>query len=259
MKRLINTLKERWPEYILEIIVITIGILGAFALNNWNENRKKSFLTKEILTQIRLDIEDNLSDVSNDLGNLELAHQSHLNILRYIHSDAPYADSMCFDFELFIDDEYTTANRAGFDALKEAGFDLVQNDTLKWRIKSLYETALPRISPEGAFYEHLSDFFSPYYNKHFVPNRDTLLRRTYIFENDTIEIVPRVFPVDGFNYVNTNGYVPLDFEKLKKDPEFLMLIKRGRTLRNHKLRWYRRTEFRMKNLIAQLDKILNDM
>lgn len=57
MKRIHSTLKENWPEYILEIMVITIGILGAFALNNWNEGNKSEKEEKAILVQLADDFE----------------------------------------------------------------------------------------------------------------------------------------------------------------------------------------------------------
>jgi len=56
MKRILSTLKEKWPEYILEILVITIGILGAFLLNNWNEQKKDKQKAIKLLVDYRDDL-----------------------------------------------------------------------------------------------------------------------------------------------------------------------------------------------------------
>lgn len=62
MKKLLQTLKEKWAEYLLEILVITIGILGAFALNNWNSEVQSRNEAYSALIPLRNEIIQNVEN-----------------------------------------------------------------------------------------------------------------------------------------------------------------------------------------------------
>lgn len=52
MKKILNTLKEKWAEYLIEIFVIIFSILIAFTLDSWNTRKSRSALFKSQLDQI---------------------------------------------------------------------------------------------------------------------------------------------------------------------------------------------------------------
>ncbi len=52
MNKILNHLKENWIRYGFETLVVTVGILGAFMLNNWNQNRIKLKEEQHLLVAI---------------------------------------------------------------------------------------------------------------------------------------------------------------------------------------------------------------
>jgi len=253
MKRLLITLKEKWPEYLLEILVLIIGIYGAFALDEWKENRNNSKRVKEILIQIKTDLRDNLEDINNDLSRYEIATASVMRLENTIYNNLPYEDLLCIDFQYLIFDDYTIGHRTGFDNLKEFGMNLFSNDSLKSAIRDLYERILPRLSPSEAYYDNLGNFLGPYYNTHFTPNLDISIKLEF---NKKYNIGNAALV--GSDTTRT-GFVPLNFDALKKDSEFKMLMKRSKLIRSHKLRWYTRAKETSEKLIQTLDNELEKL
>lgn len=52
MKKILKHLKKNWIRHGFETLVVTIGIWGAFTLNNWNENRKSRILEKDHMVDV---------------------------------------------------------------------------------------------------------------------------------------------------------------------------------------------------------------
>jgi hypothetical protein len=87
MKRILSTLKKKWPEYFLEILVLIIGIYGAFALNSWNEQNKSKKLEKEYITRLIEDLDK--AHIGQEKMNAQLRLEVSMAIHNIITSDQP--------------------------------------------------------------------------------------------------------------------------------------------------------------------------
>ncbi len=80
MKKIIKHLKENWIRHGFETLVITAGILLAFSLNNWNENR---IVQNRITSQLEALVKS-LEVQKEQLDFIRITHMFRYNSLQYI-------------------------------------------------------------------------------------------------------------------------------------------------------------------------------
>ncbi|MBN7814616.1 hypothetical protein [Algoriphagus pacificus] len=157
MKRILSILKEKWPEYILEILVITIGILGAFALNNWNEQNKNRIFEKEILSLINENLSKDSILLTEEYQKAVLANQITDSILNRVNQGI-FDETLNLWMGKVIRFERFKSQSSGFEVLKSKGIDLLSVQKLKIDLINYYDEILFKVyqansDVEGSFNE----------------------------------------------------------------------------------------------------------
>jgi hypothetical protein len=142
MKRIFSILKQKWPEYILEILVITIGILGAFALNNWNEHNKAKTLEKEYITRLIEDLTKDRVQIVQEKKDTQLRLEVTMYIYDIITSDQPVVEDTSYfvvGIQMIGRTNRPKINDATFEDLISSGnASIIQNKALFNEIRSYY-------------------------------------------------------------------------------------------------------------------------
>jgi len=226
VKRILTTLKQKWPEYILEIMVITIGILVAFTLNNWNQGRKEAVKERELLKSIRY----SLGEAKQELTRISKSNQQRVESLEKLYKAAeknmPYEEDMAGDFANVTGWANPFLKSTAYESLKNYGLEFISNKELRENLSDIYEKTFPRI---------LDD-----YDKSEWVLLETV---TYAF------FVPRV-------NVGKDGHVPTDYSALVNDPSFKPIISRLLYVRKFGVQVCRNAIVKIDDTLKQLDQEL---
>lgn len=87
MQKILQNLRENWITYGFETLVVIVGILGAFALNNWGEQRKQHTQDIEFLKNIKIELEKDLGSFSQQRENYNKLNASIEKSLVLFNSD----------------------------------------------------------------------------------------------------------------------------------------------------------------------------
>ena len=161
-----------WRKQGFEFLLIFIAVISAFALNNWNENRKTEDSENKILTAIANGLDKDINDIrSNKLG-----HKKGISACVYFRklltNQEVNSDSLLVQYENLTRTFISIQNVAGYETLKSQGLALVKNDSLRLQIISLYEydfNALRKLEEEYSEMQFQDNYFKDI-NNALAPN-----------------------------------------------------------------------------------------
>lgn len=209
-------------QILIEIGIITIGILIAYQLNSWNDSKRVHESEISILKEIKSNLELDLSDMA---GN-QRAHSNGIVLidsLNLLAQQKQYDTKIPFYIFRIFRDLLFIPQTSAFETLKSRGVDLITSDSLRIRILRLYDfqyDALSKMENEyapGQFQEDFRYLVETYFLNFDVNN----------FEN----IVPRYKNSSWLG--NPDVRIRLDLarkERLFYNDSYLMVIAEAKSL-----------------------------
>ena len=123
MKRIFTTFKEKWPEYLLEILVLIIGIYGAFAVDRWNEKQSNKKLVEDYYCRFLADLNQDAIKINDLLAESQLRLAKSNQMLLELQEESPQknkAIKLMLEGTARISYQFTPIS-AGYDDLKSSG------------------------------------------------------------------------------------------------------------------------------------------
>ncbi|MBV1888480.1 MAG: hypothetical protein KUG51_04245 [Urechidicola sp.] len=212
-KELMETGKTgKYLKYAIgEIVLVVIGILIALSINNWTENRKKLKQEKKVLTELLSSLEGNYKSMTSDSLNRSIWNKSSDKVISFFEKDLEYSESLNIHFQhARKPGTNLSLSFAGYEGLKNVGYDIITSDNLRKNIVELFELTHKRLLEEMEYFES------------FQPDRQAHIDRLFSYDEDKFNI-DKPFDVP---------LIPNNIDTLKEDNIYLPLIKSVKVQRN---------------------------
>lgn len=163
MKRLLSILSEKWPEYILESIVIVASILVAIALENWNDDRKDRKLETSYLQAINAEFKENLEQFKL----AQKMHQKSLDASRKLLIECqmtkPNPDSLArFGYSMMFAYTFNPSQSSIESLLSTSSIEIIQNLELRRLLLSWRDLLIDYQEDEIVAANNLENRIIPY-------------------------------------------------------------------------------------------------
>jgi hypothetical protein len=228
-----NNIIKPWKKYGFEFLSIFVAVISAFSLNNWNQNRNNAIAENKILDEIHQGLDKDIIDIESNM----LGHKMGLNAIKYfkkiVLNEKVPQDSLKQYYITLTRDFICIQNTSGFETLKSRGLELIQNDTLRTKIISLYEYDYKSIEKIE------EDYYENQFQENYFKDINQILSRNFIFD-------------DKKNIIGISTPLKMDNNEEKLLLSMLWKIEFNR---NFTLQMYKDTKDKIKLLIKDLKEL----
>ncbi len=203
-------LQETARKYLLyaigEILLVVVGILIAFQIDNWNEDRIKRNQEFKILTQIQSDLSSNFNEVESLLSKLEFSKSSSDSLLKSFRDEKEIRAFSVYS-SVVHQRFFFNISSSAYSLLGGSLGTLITNEQMRNNIVQIYEGDFKEI-------EKRQQMLSNHLDQNLNPK-----------SNQLFEITQRVnFKMPVFDENEFDFYDPINFNTIAKDKEYINTI-----------------------------------
>jgi len=166
--KIIDHFKSDWFRYGFETLAVVVGILVAFALENWNEERKSEDQTSIFLNNISSNLTEDIEELQALMVHLDTSiYRAESLITSFKQGAFNELDATIFIGWLNVEKSFHV-NRSGIDALINSGrLDLLSPD-LTYALQQYYALCEKLAEREDISNGFIRTKYEPYYFDHFM-------------------------------------------------------------------------------------------
>ncbi len=137
--KIIKRFSGNWIRHGFETLYVIVGILVAFSLDDWNEDRKAKDTEISILNELIKGLKMDSSTLNFNIGKHNQAIQSCEIVLKALNELEEYNDSLAFHFAAVHYKTVFASTRGPYESLKSMGFERISNKSLRFAIIDIYD------------------------------------------------------------------------------------------------------------------------
>ncbi|MFC2101526.1 hypothetical protein ACFLS7_00865 [Bacteroidota bacterium] len=173
----------RWTYYLIELMVVFVGVTAGFLLNNWREDTAELKLERRYLESFYADVKADAIDLDSLIFHSQVKEETLIGILKesaLIGEQLSEELAKALVKEIMFIEWFTPANDTYEDIINSGNLNIISDYTLKEKISSYYSFLNEVANVEQFYSKHMDSYGFPIlYKTYHLLNQEFISKESY--------------------------------------------------------------------------------